>query len=217
MMILGKRFFTTSRLMMVIGALAGQPLLVVADDFSFTDGTDSGIFSLNSDTTGYARSGTLDITSGVDAGIYSLVDLGVYGGGTVPATPELAAWSATTVNNAFNVDNLIFTQQAGQTSLLDYWGLLFTGTSNSGNSLEVNIWANQSSTSSAPTTYSIEDFNILAQQYGFSNNNVSISDVTTTPSGVSSVPLPATFTMMALGFAFIGSSLRYRRDRKSVV
>lgn len=109
------------------GPGAADPTFLFSIDLMGNDAT----ATLNATALGggsfWATSGTLDVTSGVDAGMYSLT----------PGGPS----AFTSPSGAFIADNVLF---PGANPLLDADGLLFTGAGG----LEVNIFGD------APDTYS---------------------------------------------------------------
>jgi len=145
--------------------LIGMSAIANADAISFNvdAGDNVGIGSIFTDSSGFATSGSLDMTSGSITGIYSLFS----GGGSPTYSPK----------GAFIYDNMTFSGTAAVN--LNYWGLLFVG-----KGLEINIWGN-----GAGNPYSFWSYN--GSSYNVSSNAATFSIVAPAASPAA-VPVPST-------------------------
>jgi hypothetical protein len=171
--------------------------------FTYNDGTNSGYGTLTTqpsglkgDTSGsqLATSGSLTLTSGPDAGTYTLYSAG-------PALVQVAAIDA-------QVDNLVYPSNNAASgihgggfnggSYLDYFGLLFTN-----DKLDVSIYGNGSD---------VDQANIFSSSSSLPYGMNAYSS----PSGafiLSSVPEPSGITLLGLGVVCLAGGYVLRKGK----
>jgi hypothetical protein len=129
----------------------------------------------------WATSGTLNVTSGADAGTYSLVS----GGPGVFLSPT----------GAFEADNVLYTST---TPYLDTWGLLF-----SGGGTEINIFTNNPGQGCSATQYCFWSYNSSGYNIQTGGDPSSVS--------LSTVPEPASLALFGIGILLLGAGVGVRR------